>query len=117
FGVAAHEPAVGLRRDIEAHRSTIRAPTRTEQRQGVVCSAMMGAMSALVEVPVAERLLTSADGAPLVLDVRWSLGGADRAGYEEGHVPGAVFCDLDRDLAGPPGAGGRHPLPDEAALL
>jgi thiosulfate/3-mercaptopyruvate sulfurtransferase len=50
---------------------------------------------------------------PTVLDCRWALaGGADRAGYDRGHLPGAVFVDLDRDLAGPPGDGGRHPLPD-----
>jgi thiosulfate/3-mercaptopyruvate sulfurtransferase len=50
---------------------------------------------------------------PTVLDCRWSLaGGADRAGYDRGHLPGAVFVNLDRDLAGPPGDGGRHPLPD-----
>ena len=51
--------------------------------------------------------------APVLLDVRWRLGGPpglDR--YREGHLPGAQFTDLDRDLAGPPGAGGRHPLPD-----
>ncbi len=57
---------------------------------------------------------------PLVVDVRWSLAGADRAGYTAGHVPGAVFCDLDTELAGPPGEGGRHPLPSPeqmAALL
>jgi len=60
--------------------------------------------------------LAGAD-APTVLDCRWSLaGGADRAGYEQGHLPGAVFVDLDRDLAGPPGRGGRHPLPDPAAF-
>jgi thiosulfate/3-mercaptopyruvate sulfurtransferase len=54
---------------------------------------------------------------PTVLDCRWSLaGGADRAGYEQGHLPGAAFVDLDRDLAGPPGRGGRHPLPDPAAF-
>ncbi|MGN6599949.1 MAG: sulfurtransferase [Actinomycetes bacterium] len=48
-----------------------------------------------------------------VLDVRWSLGsGADRDAYGAGHVPTAVFCDLDDVLAGPPGAAGRHPLPD-----
>ena len=45
--------------------------------------------------------------APTVLDCRWRLaGGADRAGYDEGHLPGAVFVDLDRDLSGPPGRGG-----------
>ena len=50
---------------------------------------------------------------PVVLDVRWSLTGPPgRAGYDAGHVPGATFVDLDRDLAGPPGVGGRHPLPD-----
>jgi thiosulfate/3-mercaptopyruvate sulfurtransferase len=50
--------------------------------------------------------------APTVLDCRWTLaGGADRDGYGKGHLPGAVFVDLDRDLAAPPGSGGRHPLP------
>lgn len=48
---------------------------------------------------------------PLVVDVRWTLAGADRTGYLAGHLPGAVFCDLDADLASPPGDGGRHPLP------
>jgi thiosulfate/3-mercaptopyruvate sulfurtransferase len=56
-------------------------------------------------------------GAPTVLDCRWTLaGGADRDGYGEGHLPGAVFVDLDRDLAAPPGAGGRHPLPAPEAF-
>ncbi len=51
--------------------------------------------------------------APLtVLDVRWSRHGSDRAAYDAGHVPGSWFIDLDADLADPPGAGGRHPLPD-----
>jgi thiosulfate/3-mercaptopyruvate sulfurtransferase len=54
---------------------------------------------------------------PVLLDVRWSVaGGPDRDGYLEGHLPGAVFVDLDRDLAGPPGRGGRHPLPDPVAF-
>lgn len=49
-------------------------------------------------------------------DIRWDLADPSkgRATYEEGHVPGAVFVDLDRDLSGPPGNGGRHPLPDPA---
>jgi thiosulfate/3-mercaptopyruvate sulfurtransferase len=55
--------------------------------------------------------------APTVLDCRWELaGGADRAAYDQGHLPGAVFVDLDRDLAAPPGAGGRHPLPSPEAF-
>ena len=42
---------------------------------------------------------------PVVLDVRWRLGGPPgRADHEAGHVPGAVFVDLDAELAGPPGA-------------
>lgn len=50
-----------------------------------------------------------------VLDVRWALGRTD--GHEQylaGHVPSAVFVDLEADLAGPVGDGsrGRHPLPD-----
>ncbi|MHB8416928.1 MAG: sulfurtransferase [Myxococcales bacterium] len=49
-----------------------------------------------------------------VVDVRWRLGqpGAGRRLYQAGHLPGAVYLDVDGDLAGPPGSGpGRHPLP------
>ncbi|GIG86764.1 sulfurtransferase [Plantactinospora endophytica] len=54
---------------------------------------------------------------PAVLDVRWRLvGPPGRTDYLAGHLPGAVFVDLDAELSGPPGAGGRHPLPDPAAL-
>ncbi|MDP9866351.1 MULTISPECIES: sulfurtransferase [Streptosporangium] len=61
-------------------------------------------------------LITPADLADLaevtVLDVRWKFGGPpDVDSYREGHVPGAVFCDLDADLAAAPGPAGRHPLP------
>jgi len=55
--------------------------------------------------------------APVLLDVRWRLGGPPGLdSYREGHPPGAVFVDLDRDLAAPPGPAGRHPLPDPAAF-
>jgi thiosulfate/3-mercaptopyruvate sulfurtransferase len=54
---------------------------------------------------------------PVVLDVRWRLGGPPGIdSYRQGHLPGAVFTDLDRDLAGPPGPAGRHPLPGTAAF-
>jgi thiosulfate/3-mercaptopyruvate sulfurtransferase len=50
---------------------------------------------------------------PVLLDVRWQLGGPHgRPAYEAGHLPGAVFVDLDAELSGPPGESGRHPLPD-----
>ena len=47
------------------------------------------------------------------VDCRWELGdrGRGRELYLAGHIPGASFLDVDEDLAGPPGAGGRHPLP------
>jgi thiosulfate/3-mercaptopyruvate sulfurtransferase len=57
------------------------------------------------------------DPGPVLLDVRWRLGGPPGIdSYRRGHLPGAVFTDLDRDLAGRPGPAGRHPLPDPAAF-
>jgi thiosulfate/3-mercaptopyruvate sulfurtransferase len=54
---------------------------------------------------------------PVLLDVRWSLAEPDgRPHYLAGHIPGAGYVDLDRELAGPPGPGGRHPLPALADL-
>ena len=61
-----------------------------------------------------ESLATELAGAapPVLLDVRWSLGGPPGIdSYRAGHLPGAAFVDLDTDLAGSPGSGGRHPLP------
>jgi thiosulfate/3-mercaptopyruvate sulfurtransferase len=48
------------------------------------------------------------------VDCRWELGnpGKGRELYLAGHIPGASFLDVDEDLAAPPGARGRHPLPD-----
>jgi thiosulfate/3-mercaptopyruvate sulfurtransferase len=47
------------------------------------------------------------------IDCRWSLDDPafGRRAYLEGHIPGASFLDLERDLSAPPGPGGRHPLP------
>ncbi|MFF7637952.1 sulfurtransferase [Kitasatospora sp. NPDC008050] len=72
----------------------------------------------------------SGERVPVLLDIRWQLtaptagagratgvgGSVGAAEYAAGHLPGAVFVDLDEVLAAPPGAGGRHPLPDPAAL-
>ncbi|MET1076026.1 MAG: sulfurtransferase [Umezawaea sp.] len=59
----------------------------------------------------------SGDRPPVVLDVRWRLGGPPgRQDYEVAHIPGAEYVDLDEELSSPPGPDGRHPLPEPAAL-
>ncbi len=61
--------------------------------------------------------LMSAGIAWVPADVRWSLTGPPgRADFEQAHLPGAHWVDLDHELAGPPGLGGRHPLPEPAAF-
>ena len=54
----------------------------------------------------------------VLCDVRWYLDGrSGREAYEAGHLPGAVFVDLDRDLTAPPSTTqGRHPLPTAEAF-
>ena len=38
--------------------------------------------------------------------------------YAEGHIPGALFAHLDRDLSGPKtGKNGRHPLPEPKVFV
>lgn len=50
-----------------------------------------------------------------VLDVRFRLlGPPTRPDYDAGHIPGARFADIAADLSDPPGARGRHPIPDPA---
>jgi thiosulfate/3-mercaptopyruvate sulfurtransferase len=52
-----------------------------------------------------------------LLDVRYRMGGPPgREDYLAGHIPGAAYVDMETDLAAPPGAGGRHPLPDATAF-
>jgi thiosulfate/3-mercaptopyruvate sulfurtransferase len=49
------------------------------------------------------------------VDCRWELGKPERGRelYLQGHIPGASFLDVERELSAPPGGseGGRHPLP------
>ena len=62
----------------------------------------------------------AAQGAPLVLlDCGFDLGDtqAGERAYWEGHLPGAAYAHLDRDLSGPKtGRNGRHPLPERQLL-
>jgi len=75
----------------------------------------------LISPQVLETRLHNPDWA--IVDCRFDLAkpAAGREQYRRGHIPGAIYMDLDRDLAGPVGAEtGRHPLPDVdefAALL
>jgi thiosulfate/3-mercaptopyruvate sulfurtransferase len=64
---------------------------------------------------LATRLATG-DPPPVLLDVRWALGGPPGLGeYRLGHIPGAHYVDLERELSAAPGPG-RHPLPEPAAF-
>jgi thiosulfate/3-mercaptopyruvate sulfurtransferase len=70
----------------------------------------------LIDPPALARLLGAGD--LVLLDVRWALGDPNgREHHHREHLPGAVFVDLDAELAGPPSAAhGRHPLPAVADL-
>ncbi len=67
---------------------------------------------------LAERLAAAPDGV-LLVDCRFDLAAPDagEAAYKQGHIPGAHYLHLDRDLSGAKtGKNGRHPLPDRAAF-
>jgi len=66
----------------------------------------------LVDVPSLAAELAGREP-PVVIDARWSLAGPSGIlAYRAGHLPGALFADLDAEFSGRRGAGGRHPLPE-----
>ena len=66
----------------------------------------------LIEVPRLTTMLDAKEHPPVLLDIRWSLAtGGDHDGYTRGHIPGAQFLHMERDLSSAPGRSGRHPLP------
>lgn len=71
----------------------------------------------MVAPVVDEQWLAGRDDVVLA-DVRWYLDGrSGQDAYDDGHLPGAVFVDLERWLSGPGGpTDGRHPLPDPAVF-
>ena len=74
-------------------------------------------MNVLIDADELATALAS-DQPPVLLDVRWQLGGPPgHESYLEGHIPGAVYVDLDTELArhAEP-TDGRHPLPELADL-
>ena len=75
-----------------------------------------GTQGLLTDVSALARALAG-PVSPVLLDVRWRLAGPPGLdAYRAGHLPGAVFLDLDTDLAAEPGPAGRHPLPEAASF-
>ncbi|QDP96545.1 sulfurtransferase [Microlunatus elymi] len=73
-------------------------------------------MGVLVEVDELARLLAE-DRPPVLIDVRWTLGGPSRLpDFLNGHIPGAHWVDLETELSDHQRPGGRHPLPERAAF-
>ena len=72
-------------------------------------------MNILISV---DELAQQLSAIPRMLDVRWTVTAPDgRAAHRDGHVPGAVYVDLDTDLSDHSVTGrGRHPLPSAEAL-
>lgn len=67
----------------------------------------------LIQAAALADRLRAEPGRIALLDVRWALGDTQgHARYLDGHLPGAVFVDLDAELAAPASPEqGRHPLP------
>ncbi|WP_129336869.1 sulfurtransferase [Cellulomonas endophytica] len=94
------------------------SPGGTGARTHARADAGTHARAEVLVTPGALAAALAGDEPPVLLDVRWVLGRDDgREQHLAGHLPGAVFVDLPTELSAPPTAeGGRHPLPDVAAL-
>ncbi|MBU3613658.1 sulfurtransferase [Polynucleobacter sp. Latsch14-2] len=71
-------------------------------------------MTPLITANQLEEIINSGENV-LLCDCRFDLADttAGRKAYEEGHIPGAIYVDLDQDLSGvKTGKNGRHPLPN-----
>src|SRR3989440_9699878 len=71
-------------------------------------------MSDTQPVVDARWLARQPPGAVRIIDLRWALSGPGALEkYRAGHIPGAVYVDMERDLSRP-GGPGRHPFPAPA---
>lgn len=73
----------------------------------------MGPFTTLIEAPHLAEIL--GQGGVRIMDTRFRLTDAEAGeqAYRQGHIPGAVYLHLERDLSAPvTGTSGRHPLPD-----
>jgi thiosulfate/3-mercaptopyruvate sulfurtransferase len=77
-------------------------------------------LAPLISAPELITLMAHpADQDLLVIDCRFNLSNpqAGEAAYQQGHIQGARYAHLDRDLSGPKtGSNGRHPMPSALAL-
>ncbi|ABP34921.1 sulfurtransferase [Polynucleobacter asymbioticus] len=70
-------------------------------------------MTPLITANQLEEIINSGENV-LLCDCRFDLVDPliGKKSYEESHIPGAIYVDLDHDLSGPKtGSNGRHPLP------
>lgn len=81
---------------------------------------LVSAADPLIQADDLLRLVRARSPNLRIVDCRWVLGnpGAGEVAYASGHLPGAIYLDLDHDLADPAGFGtpGRHPLPSPSAF-
>lgn len=131
YAVSSKEEAEEILAVVERRRRHVDVSVRWTARARPVGQERAGAPARVWKKPPAMDPLVSTDwlAARLeeprlrVVDCRFRLGDPTAGArlYAEGHIPGAVFLDLDADLSsapGPPGpsdrgpVGGRHPLPD-----
>jgi thiosulfate/3-mercaptopyruvate sulfurtransferase len=81
-----------------------------------VSDSHTGSPGPLTDVCALARALAG-PASPVLLDVRWRPTGPPGIdSYRAGHLPRAVFVDLDTELAAAPGPAGRHPLPPPETL-
>lgn len=76
-------------------------------------------ISPLISANELRQALSRKDQDWLLIDCRFNLGNtsAGEAAYAQGHLPGALYAHLDRDLSGPKtGTNGRHPMPSPEAF-
>ena len=77
----------------------------------------MSTHTTLIDTATLAASLT--DPTVVIIDCRFELAKpeAGELAYAEGHIPGAAYAHLDRDLSGPKtGSNGRHPLPSPSIL-
>ncbi len=78
---------------------------------------MQRALHPLIDAPTLRERMSDPGTVPTVLDVRWTLGASSaRPAYESAHLPGAAWVEFEDACSGPPGAGGRHPMPSLATF-